>query len=305
MKIFDQGELFVDGILLVNKPGDITSHRVTQKIKNHFKLNKVGHGGTLDPFATGMLVILIGKATRISKFFLFHEKSYYATMVLGASTDTYDLSGKITKTLPAQHVTEMQIKEVFKLYEGKIKQRPPIFSAIKIKGKKAYELARKGEHIELQKRDAHIYKLKLIKTNNENSHKVFFETRVSKGTYIRSLANDIGQTLGVGAYLEELVRTRSGSFDIKNAYDLEDILNWDQAKLQNNSLKIHDALDLPSIKINNKLTIKKIKNGQGLDSLEIDETVRKAGTIKILAQNGDCLALHKIKGNETKAEVVF
>jgi tRNA pseudouridine55 synthase len=225
----------MDGILLVDKPAGLTSFRVVSKIKRHFNLKKVGHGGTLDPFATGLLVILIGKATKVSATFLEHDKAYEGLMALGKETDTYDVDGKVTHTSKVilsesegSPINDKAIKRIFTSFEGQIEQVPPPFSAIKVGGKRAYQLARQGKEVKLAKRLVNIYFLRLDKFEKNC---VYFTTKVSKGTYIRSLARDVGQKLKTGAYLHELRRTSSGDFLLKNAYELEEVLKWNKEQL--------------------------------------------------------------------------
>ena len=224
-------DVAISGILLIDKPAGPTSFRVVSKIKRHFNLKKVGHGGTLDPFATGLLVILIGKSTKTSATFLEHDKTYEGVIALGKETDTYDITGKVINEIAVEDISEAKIKQVFKSFEGLTEQRPPLFSAIKVNGKKAYELARQGKEVELKKRDVNIYFFKVVKVRLP---KINFATKVSKGTYIRSLAHDIGVKMGTGACLEELRRTSSGDFSIKDAFKLEDVLKWSRVELESN-----------------------------------------------------------------------
>jgi len=221
----------ISGVLLIDKPAGPTSFQVVSKIKRHFNLKKVGHGGTLDPFATGLLAILIGKSTKTSSTFLEHDKTYEGVITLGKETDTYDITGKVVNETPVEDISETKVKQVFTSFEGLTEQRPPLFSAIKVNGKKAYQLARQGKEVELKKREVNIYYLRLEKID---SPKVYFSTKVSKGTYIRSLAHDIGIKMGMGACLETLRRTSSGNISIKDAFKLEDVLKWSRVELESN-----------------------------------------------------------------------
>ena len=295
----------MDGVLLVNKPPEITSYKVVEKIKKHFSLKKVGHGGTLDPFATGLLVILIGKATRISRFFLEDDKSYEGTMVLGQTTDTYDVKGKAISSMSAQHVSAETIKDTAKNFIGEISQTPPIFSAIKVNGRKAYEPARKDQDVQLKPRNVSVYELSIKDISIGKHPKIRFQTRVSKGTYIRSLAHDIGESLKVGAYLEELHRTASGLFKVDAAHDLSEILAWDNKKLGRKIINMCDALDFPSIEIKDESSVTKVKNGHGLSYSEFEKPIAKGRRVKIISMSGECLALHRLEDEGTKAEVVF
>ncbi len=209
----------MDGIILVDKPVGFTSFDVVNFLKKRFKLKKVGHAGTLDPLATGLLVILIGKATKLAHTFLGDPKTYLVGMRLGVKTDTFDITGKIlgeNKNLPAENI----VLEVIKNFKGEIAQRPPIFSALKYKGQRLYKLARRGEKIIPQKRKVFIFYIKELKLYLP---RLFFEIKCSKGTYIRSLCNDIGEILNCGAVLEKLRRIKSGRFNIEDAFLIDDL----------------------------------------------------------------------------------
>ncbi len=220
----------VNGILLVDKPSGLTSFRVVSEIKRHFNLKKVGHGGTLDPFATGLLIILINRGTKLGQTFLEDDKEYEGTIVLGVKTDTYDIEGKVVSSTEAK-TDNQAIKAAVKSFKGNIEQVPPIYSAVKVNGKRAYKLARKGEDIKLKKRDVVIHSIEVTDINEGIHPLVDFKVKVSKGTYIRSLAHDIGERLGVGAHLKNLRRLSSGEFNLKDAKPLDDILKWNQDEL--------------------------------------------------------------------------
>lgn len=183
----------VDGVLIINKPKGFTSHDVVNILRKTLNTKKIGHTGTLDPNATGVLPILIGTATKISKYLIEHDKTYIATIKLGEKTDTGDAEGKvIEKDLKLQDISYEQITEILKTFIGKQKQIPPAFSAIKINGKKAYEYARKGQAVELEPRNIEIYDVNLKKIENKE---ITFEVFCSKGTYIRTLCEDIAKKL--------------------------------------------------------------------------------------------------------------
>lgn len=215
----------MDGILNIYKPAGPTSHDIVDKIRKITKIKKVGHAGTLDPFAQGILIILIGKTTKLQSKFMNMNKTYVATLKLGQISDTYDKKGKIQKKNQELKIKNQEIKKILKQFIGEIKQIPPIYSAIKIKGKKAYELARKGEKPKLKSRKVKIYNIKILKYKWPNLE---IQVKCSKGTYIRSLAHDVGQKLNCGAYLEKLTRTQIGKFTIKNAIRLKALnsKNW-------------------------------------------------------------------------------
>jgi len=215
----------ISGILIINKPAGPTSHDIVDKIRRITKVKKVGHAGTLDPFAKGVLIILINKATKAQQKFMILHKTYTAIIFLGAVSNTYDKTGNISVLNNTPPIKRNAIKKILKNFTGEIKQIPPAFSAIKINGKRAYELARKGIKLKLKPRKIKIYNIKLLKYNWP-----YLEIKIkcSKGTYIRSLANDIGKKLGCGAYLKELTRNKIGKFNLKKAINLDKITkdNW-------------------------------------------------------------------------------
>ena len=218
----------MEKFLLINKPAGITSHDVVDRLRQITGIKRIGHAGTLDPLATGLLILGIGReSTKQLDRFLKLNKEYEAVLQLGAVSDTYDKTGEIQIVGNKKQLAVKDIKLALKKFKGEQRQIPPIYSAKKIKGRKAYELARKGEKVELQAWRIIIYKIKLKKWwKQKNQVKIL--VKCSSGTYIRSLGYDIGQELGVGAYLEELTRTKIGKFRLKKAVDLEslDNKNW-------------------------------------------------------------------------------
>ena len=209
----------MDGLLIFDKEKGITSHDLVYKVRKKLGIKKVGHTGTLDPMATGVLVISIGKGTKTSDYILSSDKVYEAKIKLGVLTDSYDITGKILEEEDVNFIQE-EIKDALIKLTGKISQRPPIYSALKVKGKKLYEYAREGKDVEIKKRDVEIYKIELLDFNGKDEFTIL--TKVSKGTYIRSLANDLGRSLGTFGTLTELRRTRSGSFKIEEAIKVSD-----------------------------------------------------------------------------------
>ena len=214
----------MDGILIVDKPKGITSHDVVDFTRRRFGLKKVGHAGTLDPIATGVLVLLVGKYTKSSALFMAADKEYDATLVLGARSDTDDADGRITASDAEVDFVRSEIEGVFKKFLGEIEQVPPAYSAIKLLGKKSYELARRGIKVELKSRKVSIRGLEILSIALPE---VRFRIVCSKGTYVRKLCADIGEALGCGGYLSELKRTRSGNFHIDEAINFEKL---DRAK---------------------------------------------------------------------------
>ena len=209
----------MDGILIVNKPKGWTSHDVVGKIRHIAQMKKVGHAGTLDPIATGVLVVLLGKATKLSDILLQKDKTYRAGVRLGFKTDTYDITGVvISQTEP--EITKDEVESVLRRFEGKQLQQPPMYSAVKQGGKKLYELARQGIEVERPLREVEIYSIDRL---DFASPSFTIEVHCSKGTYIRSLIHDIGQAMGSGACMESLCRTASGSFLLSDAVTVEQL----------------------------------------------------------------------------------
>ena len=231
-----RGINFEEGyIAVLDKPLRWTSTDVVRKIKFAlrrigFRKIKVGHAGTLDPLATGMLLVCIGRATKMVDALQAEEKEYVADVMLGATTPSYDLEHEIDRTYPWEHITREGVERVLGELSGERLQTPPVFSAKKIEGTRAYELARAGEEVAVRQALIHIYEMELLEYDLP---RIRIRVRCSKGTYIRSLAHEIGLALGSGAHLTSLRRTRSGGFTVENAWDLEDFLE----KLQNSETK--------------------------------------------------------------------
>ena len=211
----------MDGVIIINKQKNFTSHDVVNVIRKKLNTKKVGHTGTLDPNATGVLPILVGKATKISKYLIEHDKTYIATIKLGEKTDTGDNEGQvIEEKLVPTDLKKEDINNVLQSFLGKQKQVPPMYSAIKINGKKLYEYAREGKEVKLEAREIEIYKIQLLEYKNS---KIKFEVECSKGTYIRTLCEDIAKKLGTVGYMEKLQRTKVNNFKIGDSVLLDDI----------------------------------------------------------------------------------
>lgn len=240
-----------NGVLNIDKPQGITSHDVVDIVRKIFPGIKVGHTGTLDPIATGVLPICIGKATKLSDELLSENKVYKVKMLLGVETDTYDITGKIVfaNTL---NEDEIYIKERIKRFIGKSSQIPPIYSAIKIKGKKAYEYARNGKNVSLKPREIEIFNIDDIDVNLRK-RQVSFVVSCTKGTYIRSLVHDIGIKLGCGATMIELKRLKTGDFDINDSIDLYEFLNLEYLDMLDKIVSIEELYkDSKKINLNDK-----------------------------------------------------
>jgi len=209
-----------DGVLLVDKPTGCTSHDIVNIIRRSFQLKKVGHGGTLDPNATGLLAMLLGKGTKLSAQVMGGDKTYTGEIHLGRTTSTQDCEGELLEEKPWEHITRDQVEEQMKALRGDIFQTPPMVSAIKVGGVPLYKLARKGQVVERKKRFVHIYRFVITEWKPPL---LSFEVICTKGTYVRTLAHDVGQALGCGASLDTLRRTHSGDFDVQNAISLSEL----------------------------------------------------------------------------------
>jgi len=210
----------LSGILNVNKPKGWTSHDVVDRVRSLSGVRKVGHAGTLDPLATGVLLVCVGKATRVAQYLMKSRKLYRAVVRLGVSTDTYDAEGEVIRSVPEVNVTREEVKRALEEFKGVISQVPPMYSAVKVRGKRLYQLARRGEEVARQPRQVEIHDIRLVEWQKPF---LTIEVECSPGTYIRSLAHDLGEKLGCGAYLVELVRLRSGRFSLEDAVTIEEI----------------------------------------------------------------------------------
>ena len=217
------------GMLLVDKPGGLTSHDIVARVRRVFRLAKVGHGGTLDPQATGLLVLLIGRATKLSQRVMGHDKTYEGALRLGITTDTQDADGRVLEERDARHLTRETVVAEMSRHVGDQMQTPPMVSAVKIDGVPLYKLARKGQEVKREARLIHIYEFSPL---HIDLPRVTFRLRCTKGTYVRTICADMGEALGCGAILESLRRTQSGPFHVRDAYPLDDVLAWQRADLE-------------------------------------------------------------------------
>lgn len=285
----DNKSLF--GFLNIYKPVGMTSHDVVSVLRRVTKIKQIGHTGTLDPFAEGVLPICIGKATRLIEY-LQDDKEYLATVQFGAATNTFDIDGEKVFTSDKK-VSRDDIKEGLKSFEGEILQLPPIFSAIKVKGKKLYEYARKGEEVEIQPRKVVIENIEL-KNFDEELQQAQILLKCSKGTYIRSIANDLGKNLGCGGYLIKLIRTQAGKFRVENSVQLDGI------DVKSNLINPLDILNLPKIAVDND-DLARIKNG-----MPIYKTCDKIGNFVSLIYNDvEICAVGIADGEKIKLKKVF
>lgn len=254
------------GILNVNKEKGISSARVVSLVRRALDMKKVGHTGTLDLEASGVLPIVVGKATRVSDYMMTKDKVYETEMILGSKTDTLDAAGEITEKSDKK-VSKEEFLEAMNTFKGEIEQIPPMYSALKVNGKKLYDLAREGIEIERKRRKVTIYDIKLL---DFDFPKATIRVTCSKGTYIRTLVDDIGERLGTYAYVDELVRTRVGDFDIKDAIKSEDILNLEKNDIIKALRPIDSALkDFDKIVLDRRY-LDNLVNGQ---IVEVEEKV--------------------------------
>ncbi len=287
----------MDKILVVNKDNGYTSRDVVNIIGKHFNTKKIGHTGTLDPIATGVLVICMGKSLKVVDLITSYDKEYVARVVLGIDTDTLDITGNRLRD-EVSNVTKDMVVDVLNSFLGKSIQEVPKYSAIKVNGKKLYEYARNGISVSLPKREINIYDIELLGDIDilDNHQEFSFRVRVSKGTYIRSLIRDIGIKLGTCAVMKELTRTKQGKFCIENAYAIEEIKN-DNYEL----LNISDVVDIPMVTVSDELLFK-IKNGMVLDKFFDDEKVL------ILDNLGNEIGIYKVydkDNSKVKPDKIF
>ncbi|WP_422356668.1 tRNA pseudouridine(55) synthase TruB [Roseivirga pacifica] len=219
-------------VLLVDKPLEWTSFDIVKKIRNAVRIKKVGHAGTLDPLATGLLIVCTGKKTKSIEGFMADEKEYTGTFTIGKTTSTYDLESDVENETDFSHITTEDLDKARAPFTGSFDQVPPIYSAIKVKGTRLYELARRGEDIKLKPRPVTISEFEITKVDLPEVH---FRVVCSKGTYIRSLAHDYGKALGVGAHLSALRRTRIGTFKVEDAYTIEKLIDTIRALNEDSS----------------------------------------------------------------------
>lgn len=279
----------MNGILLINKPKNYTSRDIVNIVNKKFNTKKVGHTGTLDPLATGLLVLCLGNHLKIAELLTTDTKEYIAKITLGIETDTLDITGNILKEEYYNDYSIDTIKEALNSFIGTIEQQVPAYSAIKVKGKKLYEYTRENIKIELPTRTVEIYNLELLDIPSivDNHLEFTIKCKVSKGTYIRSLVRDIGKKLNTVATMKELTRIKQGDISLDSAYTLEDIDN-NNYKL----LNMKDVLDIPKITIDKELE-SKIKNGQILPKFF------KEDKILILDSKNNPLGIYKTYEKDT------
>ena len=276
------------GIIVINKPKDLTSRDVVNIISKNLNIKKVGHNGTLDPLATGVLVICFGKYTKLNDLLTSHEKEYIAEVTLGLETDTLDITGKIlNKNTP--HITKEELIKAIKNFEKTYNQEVPKYSAVKVSGKKLYEYAREGKEVILPKKEVTIYQNELL---SFTENKFTFKTKVSKGTYIRSLIRDILASLNETGTMSNLKRTKQGIFKLEDSYTLDDIKQGNFKVL-----KVKDVLNIPKIIAEGNLK-KQIINGAKIKGIYSNEVL-------FLGKEGNELAIYEKNDEHLKLKIML
>jgi tRNA pseudouridine55 synthase len=292
----------INGILNINKPEGITSAKAVQIIKKNLKLDKAGHTGTLDPFATGVLLVCANKATKIAQYISILDKEYIGTMILGITTDTQDLKGKTISIRPInKNILDLKkVNMVFESFHGDSWQKPPVFSAKKYKGVRSYNFARKGIKVNLSPHRISIYNINILKIIFDTFPSIIFKVRCSKGTYIRALCNDIGEKLGCGAFLSKLIRTKVGNYNIEHSIELNSFIEKPAPEQRKYMLTINQSLShYRKIILNeNKSLIAKIKNGNQFSEKEINcitncQDSISTDTYRVCSYDGNLLAIAK------------
>jgi tRNA pseudouridine55 synthase len=296
----DQSANAVSGVLVVDKPIGLTSHDVVQIIRRGTGIRRAGHTGTLDPRASGVLVVLIGPAVRLSEYVSASDKRYQATIRLGTSTDTFDSEGRITSSASPDSITEQRFEDALTQFIGEIQQVPPPYSAIKVQGRKAYEMAREGEEVELAPRTIHVYSLELLEWAPPEA---VIDVFCSSGTYVRSLANDLGAALGCGAYLVGLRRTKSGRFTLRDAVPLRRLQeSFNSGDWYRYLIPAAEALgDWPMVELDGD-QVELIRHGH-----RVPAEAGAKGWVRGVSQQGDLVALMELDEavNEWQPRKVF
>ena len=288
----------MDGIIVINKPIRCTSYNIVYRVKKIFK-EKVGHTGTLDPLATGVLPILIGKGTKLSNYLMEHDKEYIATLKLGKKTDTLDAEGEVIEEREVDDniFNKDKIDEVLNKFIGKIEQIPPLYSAIKVNGKKLYEYARNGQNVEVKPRQVEIYKINLLNIDKEQKE-IKFKVNCSKGTYIRTLCLDIAEKLGSIGYMSSLQRTRVGRFKIKDAITIDEL----EKNEQNNEFLNKKLISIEDIFID-KEVINLDDTKSFLNGVKIK--IKKEDGIYRIYNNNNFMGTGIIENNLLKRDLVI
>lgn len=293
------------GFLLVDKPSGWTSHDVVAKIRNLLRIKKVGHAGTLDPMATGLVVVGFGRATRLLRFVQGAPKEYIARAVLGVATDSLDADGAILERVEMD-VTRSDVEAVMERFVGTISQVPPMVSAREVKGRRLYELAREGIEVEREARDVDIYRLELVEYAPLPYPEVTFRTVCSTGTYVRTLADDIAVSLGGRAHLSALRRVRNGSLHVADAAQIEDV---EKAVADGREAELvltprAGLRDLAEVVVGDDL-VAGVRSGLAFPIAALSSERPEAGPLRIIDGEGDMLAVYRVDGGKATPEVVL
>ncbi len=284
----------INGVINVYKPKGPTSFQIVHKLRKLLKVKKIGHTGTLDPQAEGVLVICIGEATKIAHLLTNTKKVYEAEIIFGIETDTWDMEGSILREAPCRGI-EKRIKEILPLFQGEVEQIPPMYSAISYKGERLYKLARRGEVVERKPRKVNIYKLEFLRYLEGEHSKLKLLIECSSGTYIRTLAYDLGQKIGCPSSLTNLIRKRVGNFSLENSLSIDEIKDYvRENKVEEILIPIEKALDFINIF---PLTIhekNKVKDGQRIYIRDIRRLDNMDPSLLLATYEGKPVALGKI-----------
>lgn len=272
----------ISGVILIDKPAGWRSRQAVDTIGKALGIRKVGHAGTLDPAATGLMVVLLNEGTKLSQYLMDGDKTYRATICLGIETNSYDADGEIVAQKPTEHLSVEQVRQALQLFRGTIMQTPPAIAAVKIDGKPAYKYARAGQHVQLKPRPVTIYSLQVLRVELPE---IELEIHCSKGTYIRAIAHDLGQTLGVGGHLRQIRRTASAPFFVRDAIDLNVFLKKTPQEQRDFIISLDQALSaIPRIEAGDDLT-RSVANGLAIRGEQI------YGRVPANMQKGDIVQI--------------
>lgn len=288
------------GIICIDKPQGMTSFAVCSRLRKIFGEKKVGHAGTLDPLATGVLPVMIGGATKFLNHLPEHDKGYLAEFVLGKTTDTLDITGNLTGEFPV-NCSDEQVRYAIESFKGKIMQVPPMYSAVSVGGKRLYELARSGVEVERQSREIEIKKLDMLPKNGDY---YVIDVLCSKGTYIRSLIDDIGKKLGTGAVMTSLCRTQACGFSLADCNDLESLFAAKEAgeDMQKYLLPVENVfLQFEKLTVSQAQSIR-FKNGGALDAERIKSPIAESSVYRVCSPNGEFLGLGMEENSQLKVK---
>ena len=287
----------VEGVLVLDKPRDMTSTEAVERLKRLLRVRKAGHGGTLDPFATGVLPVCLGRATKIAQFILEGDKRYEGVFELGIITDTYDLTGEVVERRPVPELSAEELTRVMEEFVGVLEQVPPPYSAAKYRGRPLYQWARKGVAVKKEPKQVEILEFRL---KSFDSPRVFFEVYCSKGTYVRSLVHEVGLRLGCGATLVELRRTQKGPFRLEEALTLEEVEKLHaEGKLAERIRSVEEALSfIPAIVVSTEMA-RRLRQGRPLSLNVLGNLVRlqkvprrpRVPWLRIVTEEGDLVAV--------------